>query len=148
MERRHVERTFGLGELIRRLPGLVVVRADLDEFRAPAEHRGVLLDAVALGREHRHRHAARHGGEGHALAVVAARRRDHPARQFVGPGEFVQQHETAAHLERTGGRVVLVLHPDLAASAAAEPRPTVLRGRRHAAPHNALCLFQAGYVEH
>src|SRR3989304_3471908 len=116
------------------LARLVEVPAVLDQLGAECPHRGVLLGAVAARHED---HAARPGaraGEREALAVVAARR----AAPAANPGprlERVEQPQPAAHLERAGRRVVLVLYPELEPRARVEKRPGVLRRRRNHRVH-------------
>lgn len=79
MKRRQVQSALRFGPARRFLAGFFVVVAEFDQFRSPADHRGVLLGAVALRRQNRDRHAVRDGRERDALAVVAARRGAAPA---------------------------------------------------------------------
>ena len=82
-----------------------------DEFGAQPAHRRVLLRAVAV-RDHDGRaQAVAPGGEGHRLAVVAARGGDDPAHRGLThnqPGEILQG---TPHLERTDRGVVFMFHP-------------------------------------
>ena len=50
-----------------------------------------------------------------------------------GAQQSIQVEQSAAHLECTGGRMVLVLDPDGASGARAQLRPRILRGWRHGA---------------
>ena len=86
---------------------------------------------------------ARRGGEGDALAVIAAGRRD-DAGDAPAAGRFRRSHvdEAAAHLEGADRRVVLVLDPDLGARALAEQRPAILRRRRHDRMHEGGRLLK------
>ena len=131
LERADEAQSLGLRERRRVLARLVEVAAVHDEIRAERLHRRVLVARVALRHDDRAAHAMPARGEGEALAVVAARRADDAGERGVARLERRQQVEAAAHLERAGRRVVLVLDPDLAARAAREQRPRVLRRGRH-----------------
>ena len=88
------------------------------------------------------------GGEREALAVVAARCADHARRARRARRELRDEVEPAAHLERAGRRVVLVLHPDLAAGAPGDERPGVLRRGGHRRVHAARGGFDGGEIDH
>ena len=111
--------------------------ARLDQFGSERPHRGVLLHRIAVRHDDGGGKAVARGREGNALAVIAAGRAYHPTRFGPVALEAIHVDHAAAHLEGAGRRMVLVLHPDLAAGAPCEQRPGILRRRRHCRVHQA-----------
>src|ERR1700760_2421596 len=107
----------------RRLARLLEVAAALDQLGAEGGHRAVLLDRVALRYVDRDRQPVAAAGKRDALAVIAARRRDQPARLGMFALEPVDIDQAAAHLESARGCVVLVLDQDVGAETLREQRP-------------------------
>ena len=94
------------------LARLVEIAAALLHHGAERAHRRVLLGIVAGRHEHRAGGvilAARHADR---LAVVARARGDDAASAFIG-GQRGDEIQPAAHLERAGRIVILVLDPQL-----------------------------------
>ena len=67
------------------------------------------------------------------IVTNAARGRDDAANIRPFATQPVNKNQTAAHLERSGRRVVLMLGPQLTASLATEQRPTILQRWRNIA---------------
>src|SRR5208283_870185 len=78
--------------------------------------------------------------ERHTLAVISTSRRNHAGYVGFAPAERVHVDQAAAHLERSHGRVILVLHPGLRSDAGAEQWPPDLRG----CWHDAMDKFRRG----
>ena len=114
------------------------VMPELDELGAERAHGGVLLARIALRREDRHLQAGAPPGEGEALAVIAARRRDEAPRLRLAPHERVDISEPAAHLEGARRLVVLVLHHDLGLKPLGEERPGKSRRRAQGPEHDLV----------
>ena len=72
---------------------------------------------------------ARRAGEGEALAVIAARRRNEARAPGLASAQRVDIGEPAAHLEGAGRQMVLVLDHDLGAEPLGEKRPADRRRR-------------------
>jgi len=106
------------------------ILAVLDQLGAESAHRGVLLRAVAVGDHDDGAQSVPPGGEGHRLAVVAARGGDDRAHRGIAPDEPAEVGETSPDLEGAEQSVVLLLHPELAAGPRVQERPAVLRRRR------------------
>ncbi len=122
---------FALGQLHRVLERGLKVVPGLDEPRAEAYHRPVLLDAVAVWHDDRRIDSKARSGERDALPVIAGRRSHDAANIGLRPSDCVEIDETAADLERADRGVVLVLDPQLGADPPRQQRPAILRGRRH-----------------
>src|SRR5512135_2961383 len=105
--RRHFEPvTFGmaLGLLARGLKILAI----FDEIGAERGHRAIFLNGVAVWHIDRHGEAVTASGKGHALPVIAARRRDQPVYLRIFALEALDIDEPAAHFECADRGVVLV----------------------------------------
>ena len=133
MERRHRLETVGVGIFDRRVPSFLEVVSELDDLGTQAAHRRVLLDAVAVRHEDRHRPVVEPTCEREALPVVATRRADHAADLRTIGHKALEVHEATADLEGPDRRVILVLHRDPRPGDLGEQRPRVLRCRRHVA---------------
>src|SRR5216683_1176074 len=94
--------------------GLEVV-AMHDQLRAEAPHGRVLVRAVALRDDDRDVDPRCPPGESQALAVVAAGGGHDPLDARPTGAQPLRVYQAAADLERPGGGVILVLHPDLGA---------------------------------
>src|SRR5262245_15311178 len=105
------------------LEGVLEIEAMLDEFGALGAHGGVLLGAIAMRHQNDRAQTRPARGDRHALAVVAARRRDDARDTGLAALQLVHVDEAAAELEGTNERMIFVLHPDLGASALREQRP-------------------------
>src|SRR5262249_44449295 len=105
--------------LAREIAGVLESRLEvvpvLDELAALGAHGRILLAAVALRHHDDRAKTDTAAGEGDALAMVAAGRRDDASDLGFAPLELGHVDETAADLEGAKRRVVLVLDPDLAA---------------------------------
>ena len=97
---------------------------------AERAHRGVLLGGVAPRDDDGDRKPEAPPGEGEALAVIAARRRNQSGGVRRATAKLVDESQAAAHLEGAGRLMVLVLDDDLGAEPAREQRPG--EGRRRA----------------
>ena len=136
MERRHrFEPALG-GHADRLLAGDLEVVTELHDFGAERSHRCVLLDAVAVRHEDRHRHPVRTTGEREALAVVAAGGADDAGHLGPLTNEPIHVHQAATHLEGADRRVVLVLDHHRRSGDLVEHRPPVLRRRRNVTAHD------------
>src|SRR5262249_25159559 len=105
------------------LVGGLEIMTVLDELGTLRAHGRVLLAAIALGYHDYGGKADTAAGEGDALAVVAAGRRDHAGELGLAPFELGQVDDAAADLEGAERRVVLVLDPDLGTHALREQGP-------------------------
>ncbi len=123
------EAAFG-GDPHRFLARRLEVVAVLDELGAERAHRRVLLARIAARNIDAHREPGARAGEGEALAVVAARRRDDAFGVRVAPLQRVDEGQPAAHLEGAGRIVVLVLDHRLGAEPPGDQRPGDRRRRR------------------
>ena len=136
MERRNRVQTARAREPHRLLARGLKVAPEFDQFGAERAHGGVLLARIALRREDRHLKAGAPPGEGETLAMIAARRRNEPARRRLALDQRVDISEAAAHLEGAGRQVVLVLDHDLGAEPLVEQRPVQRRRRAQGAEHD------------
>ena len=114
MERRNQVQAFAPGALGGVFAGGLEVLAVLDQLRAKAAHRRVLLAAVAVRHDDDRLDAVAARREGHRLAVVAASRADHGGRPLALVRQVVEIHQAAAQFEGPHRQVVLVLHPHFA----------------------------------
>jgi hypothetical protein len=109
------------------------VFAMFEQLRAQRAHGAVLFDAVPVRDDDRCGQSQPARGECHGLPVVAPRGRDHAARLGLPGGEASQVVHQPADLEGAERGVVVMFHPEFAARAGVEERPTELRrGRHHA----------------
>src|SRR5439155_8329758 len=144
-------------QLLDLLARFVEVAAELDQLGAIGAHGGVLLRVIAEGHDNRAGHAFALTRQCDRLAVVSRRRRD-DAVALVG-GQAGDQVRTAAHLERSGRIVVLVLHPDVKSGLereqrmpqerrwpydASDPRPRGIHIFQSRWLHCWCCWFAAG----
>ena len=139
MEGWHDEETLLGRDAIGLLAGGVEIIAEFHQLRPEGAHGRVLLHRVAARDIDLRGQPRRRRGPGLALPVIAARGRADTAHLGMGVPEPVDEGQRAAHLERTRGRVVLVLDPDLGAQALGQKRPGVLRGGRHVCRHKPVC---------
>jgi hypothetical protein len=125
----------------------VEVAAVFDELGAEGLHGGILLGRVAT------RHHNRRGNSGaprrkrKRLTMIAARGRHDPHDLRPLASQPIHIDHAAAHLERADRRVVLMLDEDIRADAGREPRPFVLRRRRHGGSHDRQRGFNLGEGE-
>jgi len=147
VERRHHVPAPLVGEALRRLARGLEVVARFDQLGAEGPHRRVLLTAVAVRHEDRHRQIVRPRRTRDRLAVVAARRAHHGPRGRLAAHQAVQVDQPAAYLERAHRRVVLVLDPQPGAGQALQQRPVVLRRGRHLCVHTRRSVAQRGDAE-
>ncbi len=119
-----------------------------DHLGAEGAHRRVLLARIAVRHQNADRQAGLARSQCQALAVVAAGGGDQPAYLRLAAQQGVDIDQPATHLEGRGGRVVLVLDPQLAAQALGQQRPGQLRCRRHMTVNQLRALAQLGEVEH
>ncbi len=118
MKRSHLR-----GDRRRALARLVEIAAVLDQLGPERAHRRVLFRRIAIRYDDGAGNAVAARGEGEALSMVAARRADDAGQSRLARRQLCEQIESAADLECAGRRVVLVLHPDVAARAARQQRP-------------------------
>ena len=130
------------------LARILEILAVFDQLRAERAHRGVLLARIAVRDDNRHREAGAPSGEGEALAVIAARRRDQAFRLRRAAHERVYIGEAAANLERAGRLVVLVLDHNLGADPFAKQRPGKSRRRPQRPLHDLMRPPQLIETEH
>ena len=104
MERRNQVQAFVPGALGGVFAGGLEVLAMLDQLRAEAAHRRVLLAAVAVRHDDDRLDAVAARREGHRLAVVAAGGADHAGRPLTLVRQVVEIHQAAAQLEGPTGR--------------------------------------------
>src|SRR4051795_10395420 len=116
-------------QLLDLLARFVEVAAALDQLGAIGTHRGVLLGVIAERHDNRARYALALTRERDRLPVVARGRGDHAAA-LVG-AKARDQVRATAHLERAGGIVVLVLHPDVEPGLERQQRMAQQRRRPH-----------------
>src|SRR5271154_7007755 len=84
------------------------VAAEFDEIGAERAHRGVFLARIAYRREDRDLEAGAPPGESKALAMIAAGRRDEPARRRLALHQRVDIGEPAADFEGARRQMILV----------------------------------------
>jgi hypothetical protein len=131
VERWHGLEAALLGDFGEVLARRLEVDAVFDQFGAEAVHRRVLVRAVAVRHDDRDGQSRRPTGEREALPVIAAGGADDPANLGSFTHQAVDVDQAAAHLERAGGRAVLVLDPHLGTEGLAEQGPHELRRRGH-----------------
>ena len=107
---------FARGTLHRFLEGVLKIEAMLDELGPLGAHGSVLLGAIAMRHQNDRAQTRAARGDRHALAVVAARRRDDARDAGLAALQLVHVDEAAADLEGTNERMILVLHPITAQS--------------------------------
>ena len=112
------------------------VDAVFDQVGPEAAHRRVLLGTVAVRHDDGDRHTGRPTRERDALAVVASGCGDDTANGWPFSDQAIDVHQSAAHLEGTSRRAVLVLQPHLRTDVPAEQWPGELRCRRHVVGHH------------
>ena len=112
--------------------GIALVPEGRGIFGDQSVHDNLMLGALARAS----------GRECNGLAVIASRRRDHPGNPRLRPAQSIQIDDAPTHLEGARRRVIFVLHPDVAAQAARELRPGVLRSGRHDAIDERRGTFQ------
>src|SRR5581483_4191477 len=120
-------RTLG-EDLLEPLARLVEVAAVFDQLRAQRAHRRVLLGIVAERHDDRARYPFALTRERNRLPVIARRRGDDADAAFLGR-QAANQVEAAAHLDRAGRVVVLVLDADVEAEFLVEQRMAQQRRR-------------------
>ena len=120
----------------------------LDELRSERPHGGVLLPRIAVRHDDRDREAETPPGEGEALAVIAARRRDEALGRRLAAHERVDIGQAAAHLEGARRLMVLVLDDDLGAEARRKQRPGEGRRRTQGPQHDLMRLPRLVETEH
>src|SRR5579862_1728140 len=79
--------------------------------------------------------------------MIAAGGRDDPGHIWPRALQIVHVDDAAADLKRACWRVVLVLHPHLAARSLGKKRPGILRRWRYNTMHELGCGFQLGETE-
>jgi len=118
---------------------LLEVATGLDEGRAERTHRRVLARTVAVGNDDLDIDTECPSGERNALTMIAACCADQPPRLSGAVDRLgdvtIDVHQSAAHLEGSRRRVVLVLDPDVCAELVCQHRPRELRRRRHELGH-------------
>ncbi|MCY1448086.1 hypothetical protein D9M71_647330 [compost metagenome] len=128
--------------------GLVEIGAVFDQLRTLGAHRRVLLPRVTL----RHHDDDRQPGvtcrQRHALPVVATGGSDQSTHLRFLPQQPLHVKQTAAHLERTGRCMVLMLDPDLATQPLGQPWPGILSSGGHTGMHQTGSFTQGSQVEH
>ena len=139
---------FGDRESRRLFARHLEVVAILDQTRPECAHRGVLLHAVAVRHDNRHRNAIVASCPGQRLSVIAACGRDDAAHVRPFAAQAFRVEQPAAQLEGAGRRVVLVFHPDFGATALREQRPRVLRRARKALVNQRQRGFQLRQRKH
>jgi hypothetical protein len=100
------------GNLVGKIGALLKVSTLLDHFDAKCAHRGVLFDAVVDRHEDGGGNSVLTRCESNGLSVISSRGRDDTGGPLLGAAKLVYVNEAAAHLEGTGGGVILVLDPD------------------------------------
>src|SRR4051812_32343789 len=148
MKRRHEFEAGGGGAAIRLFASGLKVLTMLDEFGAQRLHGAILLDRIAARHQDRHGHAVTARGEGQALAMIAARRRD----QSRGAGALaphpVDIDQSAAHLEGCGRRVVLMLDDHACTEAFRQQRPRMRRRRLHRRSDHGMGALELSEIKH
>src|SRR5216683_4692403 len=115
--------------------------AVFDQLGSQSAHRNVLLDAVAVRHDDRRAQSMATRGVSDTLAVVPARGRDDAFWRMVRTREVVHVDQPAAQLECPYRRMVLMLDPDLRATALRKRRPANLRCRTHHRAYDSRCVF-------
>jgi hypothetical protein len=130
-----------LGDLHGRFTGLIEVMTHFDQLGTQRAHGGILLDRIAKRADDGDGDADAGRAEGDGLPVVAAGGGDDASGQ---PLFLAARHgdEAAPDLEGTDGRMILMLHPDLAACGFGQQRPSILRRWRHRGIDDAARGFE------
>jgi hypothetical protein len=89
--------------------------AGLDQLGPEGAHGGVLFHRIAFRHDDGGGDAHLVGADGDALAVIASGGADHAFEPGLRMLQPIHVDQAAAHLEGADRRVVLVLHPDVAA---------------------------------
>ena len=127
------------------VPRFVEITAELDHPGAEAGDGRILVEGIVARNIDGRRYPGPRRSERDGLTMIAARRRNDSGDLRGGAAQAIQVHQAAADFERTGGRVILMFHPYLAACAFGQLRPRVLRCRRQNPVYQCCGTFQVAH---